>query len=599
MLFLMACMAYFNPSAPVRERVDNYCQFQITTLAQKLSILKASSESKASPKILRTQFLQARLVYKKLSVLTEYYNVYESKFLNGAAISRAEDGTPDVIIRPQGFQAMEEVVYHEIGQESYAEISRLTDKMLAVLKRLENETDRSNKFTKETVWDAIRSSIIRAVALGITGYDSPVAFNSLKETKASLEGTKDIIIMFNNDIEQAAPGATQTLVELIENAIRYLDIHDDFNRFDRLTFISDFVNPLFSKLTAVREKAGIATPPSHSPVNYHATSFFQQNFFNINFFSPGKEYWMNSKRVELGKKLFFNFFLSGTNDRSCATCHSPGRGFSDGLRVPLSTDNKTSLTRNSPTLWNSALQTRQFFDTRAEVLEGQLKEVVHNSEEMKGSLAQSVALLKNKQEYVGYFKDAYPEEKEPLNGYNIANAISSYVRSLTSFDSRFDQYMAGDRSKLNASEKRGFNLFSGKAKCATCHFIPLFNGLVPPDFTETETEVLGVPETANKKNPRLDPDLGKYNISMSEIHKYSFKTPTLRNIELTGPYMHNGVFNTLEEVMDFYNEGGGEGLNIAPENQTLPREKLKLTKREMSDIVSFMKALTGEAARNY
>ena len=159
--------------------------------------------------------------------------------------------------------------------------------------------------------------------------------------------------------------------------------------------------------------------------------------------------------------------------------------------------------------------------------------------------------------------------------------------------------MQGNTAKLSASEKRGFNLFAGKAKCATCHFIPLFNGLVPPDFTETETEVLGVPRNKTRTSAVLDPDPGKYEISRSIIHKNAFKTPTLRNIELTAPYMHNGVFDTLEEVMEFYNEGGGAGLNIAPENQTLPKDKLNLTKKETADIVAFMKALTGDSAASY
>ena len=94
----------------------------------------------------------------------------------------------------------------------------------------------------------------------------------------------------------------------------------------------------------------------------------------------------------------------------------------------------------------------------------------------------------------------------------------------------------------------------GKAICGTCHFLPLFNGLVPPAFTETESEVLGVPKTKNKKNAILDPDTGKYDFTKASVHKYAFKTPTLRNIELTAPYMHNGVFNTLEEVLEFYNK---------------------------------------------
>jgi cytochrome c peroxidase len=386
---------------------------------------------------------------------------------------------------------------------------------------------------------------------------------------------------------------------MLTNAGTYLQKHVNFNNFDRLTFIVSFMNPLYKQLGIVRLKAGIAAPEGQSPVTFNAESLFQRDFFNINFFSPGKEYWITDKRIGLGKKLFSDPILSGTRDRSCAGCHLPEKAFTDGLTVPYALDNKTKLTRNTPTLWNSALQTRQFFDTRTDILENQLKEVVHNDFEMKGSLEESAAELKKIPVYVKLFNDAYAEEKEPINAFNIANAISSYIRSLVALRSRFDEYMLGNKSKLSASEKNGFNLFSGKAKCATCHFIPLFNGLVPPEFTETETEVLGVPANKSKQNAVLDPDPGRYDISRSVIHKFAFKTPTLRNIELTAPYMHNGVFNTLDEVMDFYNEGGGAGLKIAPENQTLPKDKLNLSKKEIADIIAFMKALTDPEARVY
>ena len=159
--------------------------------------------------------------------------------------------------------------------------------------------------------------------------------------------------------------------------------------------------------------------------------------------------------------------------------------------------------------------------------------------------------------------------------------------------------MRGDENKLSENEKKGFNLFMGKAKCGTCHFAPLFSGLLPPFFTESESEVLGVPGTNDKKNPTLDNDLGKFLFTKSVIHKNSFKTPTLRNIELTAPYMHNGVYATLEEVMEFYNNGGGNGLKIAPPNQTLPFDKLNLSKKEVSDIIAFMKTLTDTVTQRY
>jgi cytochrome c peroxidase len=175
----------------------------------------------------------------------------------------------------------------------------------------------------------------------------------------------------------------------------------------------------------------------------------------------------------LGEKLFSDPILSGSKDRSYAICHLPEKAFADELTVPYSLDNKTKLTRNTPTLWDSALQTRQFFDTRADILENQLKEVVHNTDEMKGSLKESVDDLKSIKAYVSLFKEAYSEEKEPINLFNIANAISSYIRSLISVRSRFDEYMPGDKTKLTSSEKMALIFLPVKAKCATCHFIPL------------------------------------------------------------------------------------------------------------------------------
>ncbi len=150
---------------------------------------------------------------------------------------------------------------------------------------------------------------------------------------------------------------------------------------------------------------------------------------------------------------------------------------------------------------------------------------------------------------------------------------------------------------LNKSEINGFNLFMGKAKCGTCHFMPLFSGAKPPRYYFIESEVIGVPATIDKKKSTLDNDSGRYLITGSKIHLFSFKTPTLRNVALTAPYMHNGVFKTLEEVVDFYNNGGGKGIGIAPSNQSLPFDKLNLSVKEKKDIIAFMRSLTDTVGR--
>lgn len=175
---------------------------------------------------------------------------------------------------------------------------------------------------------------------------------------------------------------------------------------------------------------------------------------------------------------------------------------------------------------------------------------------------------------------------------NIRHAIASYIRTLNTFDSKFDRNINKEEKTLASNEIKGFNLFMGKASCATCHFPPTFNGTIPPDFRETELEVLGVPKTKKWENAIVDSDLGRHDVFQTEERKHAFKTPTIRNIEKTAPYMHNGVYDNLEEVMKFYNLGGGAGIGIHLDNQTLPFDNLNLTDEEIADIVAFMKTLT-------
>lgn len=157
--------------------------------------------------------------------------------------------------------------------------------------------------------------------------------------------------------------------------------------------------------------------------------------------------------------------------------------------------------------------------------------------------------------------------------------------------------MRNEEDSFNDEERLGMNLFMGKALCATCHFMPLTNGTVPPFFSETEREVIGVPATAD--NNALDSDLGFYWRFKEELHYGMFKTPTVRNSELSAPYMHNGVYNILEEVMDFYNKGGGGGMGFDLDHQTLPFDELNLTMVEQRAVVAFVKTLNDADVDQY
>lgn len=252
--------------------------------------------------------------------------------------------------------------------------------------------------------------------------------------------------------------------------------------------------------------------------------------------------------------------------------------------------------RNSPTLFYAALQKGFFYDNRAGSLEGQIVDVTTNVNEFHTDLDHLQQVAASDADYVKSFHELY--QKDTVLEGDVRNAIASYIRSLVPFNSKFDRNMNGLEQTLTADERQGFNLFMGKAKCATCHFPPVFNGTVPVAFKESEVELIGVPNANDTINATIDKDLGRYEVYHTEERKHFFKTPTVRNAALTAPFMHNGVYNTLEEVIDFYDRGGGVGIGIALENQTLPTDKLELTEAEKAALVAFIEALNDPVSKS-
>jgi cytochrome c peroxidase len=282
--------------------------------------------------------------------------------------------------------------------------------------------------------------------------------------------------------------------------------------------------------------------------------------------------------------------LSGNNDRSCSTCHSPAALFSDRLRRNKNREGTGDLPRNTPSLLYAAYQYNQFWDGRVMTLSQQAITVMNDTLEMKGSGEDITKKISRNASYQALFRKIW--ETEPaVTEEHIASALAAYERTLTPFHSAFDRYMAGDRSALSQSQKRGFNIFMGKALCGTCHFAPLFNGLLPPLYNVTEFEILGTPATDDLLHPQPDPDTGQARV-MSFLAHGSFKTPTVRNAAMTAPYMHNGGFRSLETVIEFYDKGGGQGIGLDTPGQTLSPQPLQLDSVEKADLKAFIGSLT-------
>jgi len=386
------------------------------------------------------------------------------------------------------------------------------------------------------------------------------------------------------------------LSDLYINAIAYLKKNKDFDTFNHLYFYKTFLQPIYQKLYEAQVQLGIETIDEVSniaqPISYKATQLFKADFFNAGYYAQINPKEQTKERASLGKLLFFDPRLSVSQKMSCATCHKPEMAFTDGEAVNTINSSHGSINRNVPTVINSVLADRYFYDLRAEKLSQQIEHVVVNDAEFHTNFMQISKHLKQIPDYAKLFNHTYPETG--INQHSITNAISNYLIELSTFNSPFDQYIRGEKSEIEEAVKTGFNLFMGKAACATCHFPPSFAGLVPPFYVETESEVLGVTVAPNQA--KLDPDLGRFAnglLKEKAAHfKHSFKTPTVRNTGLTAPYMHNGAYQTLEEVVDFYNHGGGNGIGLNLPNQTLPKDSLQLSNAEKQHLIQFMQALT-------
>lgn len=282
---------------------------------------------------------------------------------------------------------------------------------------------------------------------------------------------------------------------------------------------------------------------------------------------------MTTAKIELGKMLFFDPRLSGNNHWACSTCHNPALAYGDGVPRSLGFGNEKELGRHAPTLFNVAYNEYQFWDGRVGSLEEQAKAPIQNTKEMN---SQPEELMKKISAIPGYRSRFVAVFGEEPNFENLAKAIATFERTVIAKNSPFDHYAMGENTALSSQEKRGLILFVSKAACSRCH-----NG---PNFTDNKFHNLGLPQVGP-----LKVDLGRYQVTKQDQDRRAFKTPTLRNITLTSPYMHNGAFKTLEEVLDFYNRGGEDDAKKSEE--IFP---LHLTDQEQKDVVAFLKALTGD-----
>lgn len=547
----------------------------------------------------RNAFFRARLAYKRIEYLPGYFDRFFVSKLNAPPLERVDESTLQRrVIEPEGFQVIEELLF---GQEN-PDADEVRRRITLMLHRIRHGRDFAADvpISDRKVFEALREEVMRVAMLNLSGFDSPIALYSIPESRAALEGVRRGLALYGDDLRRRAPSVAGRLDTLLVRAIGYLSGNENFDTFDRLEFIRTCADPLYAELLAAHYALGFPTWEEEvrftRPVRYESASMLAPDAIDPYAFSPDPRDRSDPNLAELGRILFFDPVLSHNNLRSCASCHNPALAFTDGREKSLDISAQDLLGRNAPTLVNAVFQRKYFWDGRTKHLEHQIEDVLLNHSEMRASFEEIIAKLRRSPEYRRLFAGAFRgTDDTAITKFAVTRSLASYVRSLVGMNSEFDRYLRGELQTVDGASVRGFNLFMGKAKCGTCHFPPLYNGTLPPNFLDTETEVLGIPSTPDTLHPVLDGDPGRYSFFGDEIYRFSFKTPTVRNAELTAPYMHNGVYKTLEEVIDFYDRGGGAGMGLEVPNQTLPADRLNLTAAQKADLIAFMRSLTDTA----
>ncbi len=317
-----------------------------------------------------------------------------------------------------------------------------------------------------------------------------------------------------------------------------------------------------------------------------------------------KDNRQTAEKIELGRLLFNEVRFSSDNSISCASCHHSNKAFTDGLKVPKGVNNLSGL-RNAPTVINAAFYKTYFLDGREPSLEAQsLGPFINPVEHRLTNYKKIIKVIRSDPDYPKMFEQAFNIPKDQITIKFVSKAIASFERTLIAGNSLFDQYYFGrDHTKLSESAARGLRLFRRKGNCANCHEISFDNALfmdnrfynigvgfnhLKPKLNEIISSLKqGKSVKALDLSPEQLSELGRFNVTNIILDIGKYKTPTLRNISLTAPYMHDGSMKTLEEVVDYYDKGGDKNRFIDPAIYPL-----HFTKQEKIDLVAFMKSLT-------
>ena len=605
-ILLLCCIIQF---ALYSFRVDNinaYPQQYIHKLQDfKLSLTKLntaiSSEKIISAESIATikkEIAHSRMAMKKIDFWLRYFDPLMYKKINAPLPVEWETEVFEKYEKP----------YKRIGAgltlaELYLDESNIIKDSLQQL--VNNATiacstyvaDSTTKFLQKPApfFFCNRLFLLNLGTIYTTGFECPNTENIIPELLTMLQSVAGI----NETFEDTYPNyfLQPTYKKLFSEMIDFVKNQpSNINEFNHFLFIKKYVNPLFG-MNQQMIRAYNIFPKSYNDytLNVNVNSIFDKQLYkgqnSKGIFVAIDDEDLLKEIKAIGKLLFYDPILSENGQRSCASCHNPNQFFTDTTEsTNLQFDGKKRLPRNTPSIINVQYNHLLMLDGKHFYLQNQARDVITSATEMGTNVNELVENVLSCKEY----KDAFKKFVKHTPNYpiisidHIAAAITFYYADLGMHKAPFDDAMNITNKFIPQNSVDGFNLFMSKAQCATCHFAPQFNGVKPP-YIGSEFEVLGTPADINYKS--LSSDVGRYAINPAKETMNAFRTGNLRNISHTKPYMHNGVFATLDQVIDFYNFGGGIGNGLKVENQTLSSDSLHLTTYEKQSLVAFMQTL--------
>lgn len=595
-LFIAICFAFgfifpSNQSIGVHSTLDYYkAKSKIFAAASnELKTAIKQIDSKDSNTIInaKQKLVNCRLAYKSIEFFLEYFIPVTARPFNVAPVYEVEEPHME-FQHPKGMQYIEALLFEDSIDSSTLTELKSNAELVSMYANDLNALLYNLNINDEKIIESLQLELLRTITLGISGFDAPELKSGISESHQAFLSIQAVLMPY---LIRASAPVKDSVNSYLQKAIDFTNTSTSFDNFNRLAFLTEAALPLQNQLKILAADLNLRLAKTHGANE----NLFAKDALNIGLFPNGSNYG-NEQLTALGKELFFEKSLSGNGMISCASCHNPANYFTDNLEKSIAFNGISVVNRNAPTLLYAAFQHGQFLDARAQSLEEQIEQVLFNKKEMNAKLPLLLKRLHKNKALVQLFHTNFPNSTKDsvISIQHIALAIASFERTLAPMNSPFDKYVRGNKNAMTQDQIEGFNLFMGKAQCGTCHFAPLFNGLLPPNYAITELEVLGTTKNTNFNKPTCDADSGRFHFFPIEYNIGAFKTPTIRNIERTAPYMHNGTFKTLEEVMEFYNKGGGNGLGLTLQHQTLPSKPLDLSEKEIKSIISFMKSLTDE-----